>query len=283
MQYRRTEVDSINIFYRESGRSDKPTLVLFHGFPSASHMFRDLMPMLAENFHMIAPDYPGFGQSDSPDRTEFAYTFDHIADIMDDFLKQIGVEQFYMYVFDYGAPIGFRIAARHPERVLGIISQNGNIYQEGLGKKWKARAQYWREPTPELREEYKSAFAPETVIGQYTFGTEDGTVAPDGYSLDMYYSQIIPDYAEKQSDLIFDYQNNVKLYSKFQEYLRTYQPPLLAVWGKNDPSFIPAGAEAFRRDLPNAEIHLVESGHFALESCCEEIAAYIRDWVKKMA
>lgn len=283
MRYRKTEVDGINIFYREMGRSDKPTLVLFHGFPSASHMFRDLMPMLAKDFHMISPDYPGFGQSDSPDRTKFAYTFDHIADIMDDFLEQIGVERFYLYVFDYGAPIGFRIAARHPERVLGIISQNGNIYQEGLGKKWEARAQYWREPTQELREQYKSAFAPETVIGQYTFGTEDGTVAPDGYSLDLYYSQIIPDYAEKQSDLIFDYQNNVKLYPKFQEYLRIYQPPLLAVWGKNDPSFIPAGAGAFRRDIPNAEIHLVESGHFALESCCEEIATYIRDWVKKMA
>lgn len=282
MRYGKKEVDGINIFYREAGQSDKPTLVLFHGFPSASHMFRNLMPMLEDEFYMIAPDYPGFGQSDAPDRRSFSYTFDHIAGIMEDFLDQVGVDRFYMYVFDYGAPIGFRIVARHPDRVLGIISQNGNVYQEGLGKKWETRARYWREPTPELREQYKSAFSPETVIGQYCFGTEDGAVSPDGYSLDLYYSQVIPDYAEKQSDLIFDYQNNVKLYPSFQEYLRNYQPPLLAVWGKNDPSFIPAGAEAFRRDLPSAEVHLVESGHFALESRCGEIAAYIKGWIKKI-
>ena len=179
-----------------------------------------------------------------------------------------------MYVFDYGAPIGFRIAMKHPEDVLGIISQNGNVYQEGLGKKWEARAEYWKNPTKSLREQYKNAFAPETIIGQYTFGTEEGSVSPDGYSLDIYYTQK-PGYDEVQSDLIFDYQNNVKLYPKFQEYLRKYQPKLLAVWGKNDPSFIPAGAEAFKKDLPNAEIHFVNSGHFALESCCEEIAALI--------
>lgn len=280
MQYKKKEIDGINIFYRETGQADKPTLVLFHGFPSASHMFRDLIPMLAEDFHIIAPDYPGFGQSDSPDRAQFSYTFDHITDIMEKFLDHVGVDRFYMYVFDYGAPIGFRIAARHPERILGIISQNGNVYQEGLGSKWAKRAEYWQHPTQELREQYKSAFAPETVIGQYTFGTEKDTVSPDGYSLDLYYAQVIPDYAEKQSDLIFDYQNNVKRYPEFQSYLREYQPPLLAVWGKNDPSFIPAGAEAFLRDVPDAEIHLVNSGHFALESCCDEIASYIQNWIK---
>ena len=283
MRYKRRDVDGINIFYRETGQPANPTLVLFHGFPSAGHMFRELMPMLEDNFHLIAPDYPGFGQSDAPDRTEFSYTFDHIADVMDDFLEQLGVSRFYLYVFDYGAPIGFRIAVKHPERILGIISQNGNVYQDGLGKKWDARAKYWRNPTPELREQYKNAFAPETVIGQYTFGTEEGTVSPDGYSLDLYYSQVISDYAEKQSDLIFDYQNNVKSYPSFQKYLRTYQPPLLAVWGKNDPSFIPAGAEAFLRDVPDAEIHLVNSGHFALESCCDEIAGYIKKWIKKLS
>lgn len=281
MQYGRKEIDGINIFYREAAQPDKPTLVLFHGFPSAGHMFRDLIPMLAEDFHMIAPDYPGFGQSDAPDRTEFSYTFDHIADIMEKFLDQTGVDRFYMYVFDYGAPIGFRIAVKHPERIMGIISQNGNVYQEGLGKKWEARAEYWRSPTKELREQYKSAFSPETVTGQYVFGTEDGSVSPDGYSLDIYYSNMIPDYAEKQADLIYDYRNNVKLYPIFQEYLRTYQPPLLAVWGKNDPSFIPAGAEAFKNDLPNAEVHFVDSGHFALESKCSEIAEYIKSWMKK--
>ncbi len=282
MWYGKKEVDGINIFYRETRQLGKPTLVLFHGFPSAGHMFRDLLPMLEDDFYIIAPDYPGFGQSDAPDRAEFSYTFDHIADVMDDFLEQMGAGRFYMYVFDYGAPIGFRIAVKHPERISGIISQNGNVYQEGLGKKWEARAEYWRNPTPELREQYKTAFAPETVIGQYTFGTVEGSVSPDGYSLDLYYSQVIPDYAEKQSDLIFDYQNNVKLYPVFQKYLRAFKPPVLAVWGKNDPSFIPAGAEAFLRDIPDAEIHLVDSGHFALESCCGEIAGYIKNWIKKL-
>lgn len=275
MKYRTASVSGLNIFYREAGSPEKPAMVLFHGFPSASHMFRDLIPLLERDFHLIAPDYPGFGQSDIPSRDSFAYSFDHIAEVMDEFLEAVGLEKFYMYVFDYGAPIGFRVAMKHPEAVLGIVSQNGNVYQEGLGKKWEARSEYWQNPTKELREQYKSAFAPETIIGQYTFGTEEGSVSPDGYSLDIFYTQR-PGYAEIQSDLIFDYQNNVKIYPKFQEYLRRYQPKLLAVWGKNDPSFIPAGAEAFKRDLPNAEIHLVNSGHFALESRCGEIADLIR-------
>lgn len=278
MKYKNVQVDGIRIFYRECGSDNKTTLILFHGFPSASHMFRDLMPMLEDRFHMIAPDYPGFGQSESPDRKEFAYTFEHLSEVMDDFLKALGVKKFYMYVFDYGAPIGFRIALKHPDSVLGIISQNGNVYQEGLGQKWAARAEYWKNPTKELREQYKSAFAKNTVIGQYTFGTEEGTVSPDGYSLDLYYASVIPDYAEKQSDLIFDYQNNVNMYPAFQEYLRRYQPKLLAIWGKNDPSFIWSGAEAFSRDVPNAKIVPVNSGHFALESCCREIADNIRDF-----
>ena len=176
------------------------------------------------------------------------------------------------------APIGFRIALRHPESVLGIVSQNGNVYEEGLGKKWEARAEYWRNPTLELREQYKSAFAKETVIGQYTYGTEDESVSPDGYSLDLYYASVIPDYAEKQSDLIFDYQNNVKMYPVFQEYLRKYQPKLLAIWGKDDPSFIWTGAESFKKDLPDAKIVPVNSGHFALENCCAEIARNIKDF-----
>lgn len=282
MYYKKTRVNEIDIFYREAGDKDKPTLVLFHGFPSSSHMFRDLMPMLEDNFHMIAPDYPGFGQTDAPDRSKFVYTFDNIANIVDAFLEYIKVDKFFMYVFDYGAPIGFRIACKHPERILGIISQNGNVYQEGLGQKWEARAKYWSHPTIELREQYKNAFAPQTVMDQYQYGTEDHSVSPDGYSLDLYYSKIIPDYAEIQSDLIFDYQNNVKLYPEFQKYLRRYQPPLLAVWGKNDPSFIPAGAKSFQKDLINAEIHLVDSGHFALESCCEEIAEYIKKWLNTL-
>ncbi len=276
MRYGKISVDGLNIFYRECGSSDKPVMVLFHGFPSAGHMFRDLMPMLEDRFHLIAPDYPGFGLSVSSARDFFDYSFDHLAFVMDAFLQELKIDRFYMYVFDYGSPIGFRIAVKHPEQVLGIVSQNGNVYEEGLGKKWEARAEYWKHPTKELREQYKSAFARDTVIGQYTFGTEEGSVSPDGYSLDLYYASVIPDYAEKQSDLIFDYQNNVRLYPVFQEYLRKYQPKLLAIWGKDDPSFIWAGAEAFRKDLPEAVIVPVASGHFALENCCREIADQIR-------
>ena len=274
MKFKKTKVSDVEIFYRESGNFDKPVMILFHGFPSASHMFRDLMPMLENDFHVIAPDYPGFGQSQMLSRKDFHYSFDKIAEIMDEFIKSLGVEKFFMYVFDYGAPIGFRIAMKNPEKILGIVSQNGNVYSEGLGKKWEARAKYWENPTKELRDEYKSAFAPETIIGQYTFGTEENSVSPDGYSLDIFYTNR-DEYDEIQSDLIFDYQNNVKLYPKFQEYLRNYKPKLLAVWGKNDPSFIPAGAEAFKKDVPDAEIHFVNSGHFALESCCKEIADLI--------
>ena len=274
--YKSVKVQGINIFYREAGDFDKPNFVLFHGFPSASHMFRDLIPQLEENFHIIAMDYPGFGQSDMPSREKFRYTFDNLADIVDEFLSLLKIDKFYMYVFDYGAPIGFRIALNRPEAILGIVSQNGNVYEEGLGKKWAARAEYWKNPTRELREKYKSAFAPETIIGQYTFGTEDDKVSPDGYSLDIFYTQR-DGYDEIQSDLIFDYQNNVKLYPKFQEYLRKYQPKLLAVWGKKDPSFIWQGAEAFKRDLPNANIHFVNSGHFALETHSTEISKLIND------
>lgn len=278
MKYNNIDINGIRIFYRECGNPDKPVLVLFHGFPSASHMFRDLMPMLEDKFHMIAPDYPGFGQSESPSRDVFAYTFEHLSLVIEDFLKALHIHEFFMYVFDYGAPIGFRIALRHPEAILGIISQNGNVYEEGLGKKWEARKQYWQHPTPQLREQYKSAFARDTVIGQYTFGTEEGSVSPDGYSLDLYYASVIPDYAEKQSDLIFDYQNNVKMYPAFQKYLREHRPRLLAIWGKNDPSFIWQGAEAFAKDVPDACIIPVNSGHFALESCCREIAENIRSF-----
>lgn len=278
MRFEKIDVGGLQIFYRECGGRDKPVMVLFHGFPSASHMFRDLMPLLEDKFHLIAMDYPGFGQSESPDRSVFAYTFDHLAAVMDSFLNALQIDRFYMYVFDYGAPIGFRIAMKHPERILGIVSQNGNVYEEGLGKKWEARAEYWKHPTSELREQYKSAFARDTVIGQYTFGTEEGSVSPDGYSLDMYYAATISDYAEKQSDLIFDYKTNVKLYPEFQKYLREYRPKLMAIWGKDDPSFIWAGAEAFRKDLPDAKIIPVNSGHFALENCCAEIAQNIREF-----
>jgi pimeloyl-ACP methyl ester carboxylesterase len=240
-------------------------------------MFRDLMPLLENDFNLIAPDLPGFGQSDAPDPDEFEYSFEHLTDIIAKFIDVLNIQKFYMYVFDYGAPIGFRIARRWPDRILGIVSQNGNIYQEGLGPKWADRQDYWNHPTVAKRDSYRSAFAAKTIIGQYTYGTVPDTVSPDGYTLDIAYTHT-PNYAERQLDLIFDYQTNVRLYPQFQEYLRTYQPPLLAVWGKNDPSFIYPGALAFKRDDARARVELVDSGHFALETHAEEIAAYIKEY-----
>lgn len=272
--YHTIKVDNLNIFYREAGDPQKPTMLLFHGFPSASHMFRDLMPRLEQDFHLIAPDYPGFGQSDMPAHTEFRYTFAHLAAVMTDFIAQLHLTSFYMYVFDYGAPIGFHIAATHPDWIQGIISQNGNVYREGLGPKWATRQDFWDHPTQAKRDSYRTAFAPETIEGQYRTGTPANSVGPDGYTLDIAYSHR-PNYAENQLDLIFDYQNNIKAYPAFQQYLRDHQPKLLAIWGKNDPSFIFPGAQAFTRDDPNAVVMGVDSGHFALESHAAEIAQAI--------
>ncbi|ETY74291.1 alpha/beta fold hydrolase [Lactiplantibacillus fabifermentans] len=273
--YQNVKVQGLNIFYREAGDPSLPTLVLFHGFPSASHMFRDLMPLLSDRFHVIAPDYPGFGQSSAPEHTEFDYTFDNLTNVMTAWLQQLQLTKFYMYVFDYGAPIGFRIAVAHPDWISGIISQNGNIYQAGLGSKWASRQDFWDHPTAAKRDTYRSAFAPATIKGQYTYGTRPGTVSPDGYMLDIAYTHG-EDYAERQLDLIYDYQNNIKLYPEFQAYLRQYQPRLLAVWGKNDPSFIYPGAEAFKKDDANATVELVDSGHFALETHAAVIATMIK-------
>ena len=231
MKFSKINVNGIDIFYRECGDESLPVMLLY-GFPSSSHMFRDLMPYLQKKFHVIAPDYVGFGQSDAPSREVFTYSFENLSRYVEDFLSGLSIERFYMYVFDYGAPIGFRIAMRHPEKILGIVSQNGNVYREGLGKKWEARAAYWKNPSAELREQYKSAFSLETVKSQYEFGTPKHSVAPDGYLLDRYYAMTIPEYDEIQSDLIYDYHTNVELYSKFQEYLREHKPKLLAVWGE---------------------------------------------------
>jgi pimeloyl-ACP methyl ester carboxylesterase len=278
-KFNNIEVDGLNIFYREAGDANKPVMLLLHGFPSTSHMFRDLMPALSDDFHLIAPDYPGFGQSDSPDHQQFDYTFEHLSEIIEDFLKKLNIDGFYMYVFDYGAPIGFYIASRHPEWIKGIVSQNGNVYLEGLGKKWSERQDFWDNPTQEKRDSYRTAFAPETIKGQYTFGTPKNSVAPDGYMLDTAYTYG-DGYAERQLDLIFDYQNNIKAYPKFQQYLRDNQPKLLAVWGKNDPSFIYPGAEAFKTDDDNVEVDLLDSGHFALESHAIVIAELIKKYFK---
>ncbi|WP_415622009.1 alpha/beta fold hydrolase [Liquorilactobacillus sp.] len=277
IKYQEIKIGTENIFYREAGNPENPTFVLFHGFPSASHMFRDLIPLLAKHFHVIAPDYPGFGRSSAPDYREFSYTFDHLAQIMEDFLKQLKIGSFYMYVFDYGAPIGFRIATAHPEWIEGIVSQNGNIYQEGLGEKWAGRKDFWEHPTPEKREQYRTAFKPETIKGQYLYGTLPGTVSPDGYMLDIAYTHSVG-YADRQLELIFDYQNNIKLYPVFQKYLRENKPQLLAVWGRNDPSFIYQGAQAFKKDDPNTQVALLDSGHFALESHASIIAQLIIEY-----
>lgn len=277
--YHYLEVEQLSVFYREAGNPNKPVILLLHGFPSASHMFREPIPILAKDYHVIAPDYPGFGNTTSPDREEFAYTFDHLTEIIEAFVDRLGYAKYALYVFDYGAPIGFRLAMRHPERVTAIISQNGNVYHEGLGKKWATREEYWRNPTQEKRESYRTAFAPDTIKNQYLDGTQDNQVSPDGYTLDIAYMSR-PGNDEKQLDLIFDYQNNVKMYPQFQQYLREYQPPLLATWGKNDVSFIPAGAKAFKKDLPNAEIHLLDTGHFALETHANEIGELMLNFLK---
>lgn len=277
--YHYLEVEQLSVFYREAGNPNKPVILLLHGFPSASHMFRELIPILAKDYHVIAPDYPGFGNTTSPDREEFAYTFDHLTEIIEAFVDRLGYAKYALYVFDYGAPIGFRLAMRYPERVTAIISQNGNVYHEGLGKKWATREEYWRNPTQEKRESYRTAFAPDTIKNQYLDGTQDNQVSPDGYTLDIAYMSR-PGNDEKQLELIFDYQNNVKMYPQFQQYLREYQPPLLATWGKNDVSFIPAGAKAFKKDLPNAEIHLLDTGHFALETHANEIGELMLNFLK---
>lgn len=278
--YDTCRIENVDVFYRKAGSPDNPAVLLLHGFPSSSHMYRDLIPLLAEEFYVVAPDYPGFGQTTAPERGKFEYSFENIARITDLFTEKIGLGRYAMYVFDYGAPIGFRLAMWHPERIIAIVSQNGNVYREGLGKKWADREKYWAAPTPEGRASFSTAYAPETIIGQYTFGTPTGSVSPDGYTLDIAYV-LIAGRDEIQNDLIFDYRTNVALYPEFQRYLREHQPPLLAVWGKNDPSFIPAGAEAFQKDLPEAEIHFVDSGHFALESHVDEIASLMIPFLKK--
>ena len=278
VEYKFAEANGCKVFYREAGDKAKPTILLLHGFPSASHMYRELMADLADEFHLVAPDMPGFGQTVYPDN--FPHTFDALARTVEAFTDALGMKRYALYLFDYGAPVGFRLAMWHPERVTAIISQNGNMYDEGLGPKWAARREYWKASTPELRKQYASAYALDTIIGQYTLGTPPGSVGPDGYTLDFAYVNL-PGRAAFQDDLIFDYQANVALYPKFQQYLRDRKPPLLAVWGKNDPSFIPPGAEAFKRDLPDAEVHFVDSGHFALESHHAEIAALMRDFMKR--
>ena len=280
-RYQHAIVDGSKIFYREAGPKTAPTILLLHGFPTSSHMFRNLIPALADRYHVIAPDLPGFGFSDAPDRKQFRYTFEHLAKVIDTFTQTIGLERYAIYVFDYGAPVGLRLALAHPERVTAIISQNGNAYEEGLSQGWNPIQKYWKEPTPENRAALRDFLTPEATKSQYLYGVQDETlVAPEAYQLD---SALLarPGNDEIQLDLFLDYASNVALYPKFQEYFRTKRPPLLAVWGKNDPFFLPPGAEAFKRDNPNAEVHFYDTGHFALETHHREIADAIREFLNR--
>jgi pimeloyl-ACP methyl ester carboxylesterase len=275
IHYRTADADGFKIHYREAGAAGAPKLLLLHGFPSAGHMFRDLIPLLAGRFHLVAPDLPGFGRSDMPDRGKFKYTFDNMAAVIDRFTEMIGFDKFAIYVFDYGAPTGYRLAVKHPERITAIISQNGNAYEEGLSEGWNPIRAYWQDATEANRNALRDFLKPEATYWQYTHGVLDPSlVSPDGYSLDNFYLAR-PGAHEVQLDLFGDYKSNVALYPTFQEYFRTRKPPLLAVWGKSDPFFLPAGAEAYKRDIPGAQVRLLDTGHFALETHAEEIAGQI--------
>jgi pimeloyl-ACP methyl ester carboxylesterase len=281
VRHKFAEVDGLKVFYREAGDSKAPAILLLHGFPTSSHMFRDLIPLLADRYRVVAPDLPGFGFSDAPDRGKFKYSFDKLAEVIDGFTQAVGLRSYAIFVFDYGAPVGFRLALKHPERVTAIISQNGNAYEEGLSAGWNPIQNYWKEPSEANRAALRAFLSPETTRWQYVHGVSDPTlVAPESYTLD---SALLarPGNDDIQLDLFLDYASNVALYPKFQEYFRERKPPFLAVWGRNDPFFLPAGAEAFKRDNPEAEINFFETGHFALESHVDEIGISIRQFLAR--
>jgi pimeloyl-ACP methyl ester carboxylesterase len=277
ISFKTAQVNGFKVFYREAGDPQAPAVLLLHGFPTSSHMFRNLIPLLAGDYHVVAPDLPGFGFSDAPDHKIFQYTFDHLAEVIGDFVEQIGLERFVVYVFDYGAPVGFRLALRYPERISGLISQNGNAYVEGLSADWAPVRAYWENPTQQNRDALRTLSSLETTRWQYHHGVTNAEerVAPEAIALDQALLDR-PQSAEIQLDLIGDYKSNVALYPKFQEFFRTHRPPTLAVWGKNDPFFLPGGAEAFRRDNPSAKVVFYDTGHFALETHAAEIGAEIR-------
>ncbi|UQS86050.1 alpha/beta hydrolase (plasmid) [Nicoliella spurrieriana] len=279
IKYAFINVNDIKIFYREAGKPSTPAFILFHGFPSSSAMFNELIPILAKHYHVIAMDYPGFGMSDCPSTNNFAYTFDNLTTYVQKLIDQLGIHKFYMYVFDYGAPIGFRIASQFPERILGIVSQNGNIYKSGLGPKWAQRAQVWQHPTSDSVNALASAFAPETIKNQYQFG-EPRQINPDKFNLDIFFTHS-SGYQKRQLALIMDYQNNIQLYQQFDNYIERYQPKLLAVWGKNDPSFIYPGAEEFAKHDQNAKVTLLDAGHFALVANYKSIGNMILNFFEK--
>jgi pimeloyl-ACP methyl ester carboxylesterase len=275
----RIKADGVNVFYREAGHEQAPVVLLLHGFPTSSFQFRALIPRLADRYRVIAPDYPGFGFTEVPEPRHYKYSFDALAKTTMAFTDALKLERYALYVFDYGAPVGFRLAMERPERVTGIVSQNGNAYEEGLGPAWAAVRHYWSEPTSENREAIRSVLNLEGLRREYSVGMADPElIAPEGYTLDAAL-MARPGNVDIQLDLFLDYANNVKLYPAFHEYFRKWKPPLHAIWGKHDLYFIPPGAEAFRRDNPNATVELVDSGHFALETHLEEIALAMRKFL----
>jgi pimeloyl-ACP methyl ester carboxylesterase len=275
----RIEADGVNVFYREAGAKDSPVVLLLHGFPTSSFQYRELMPRLADRYRVIAPDLPGFGFTEVPEKRGYKYSFDALAETILAFIDAMRLQHYALYVFDYGAPTGFRIAMKRPERVTAIVSQNGNAYEEGLGDAWAPIRRYWSEPTSENRDAIRKALNLEGMKREYSSGIPNPeAIAPEGYTLDAALLARRGN-VDIQLDLFLDYANNVKLYPAFQEYFRKWKPPLLAIWGKYDPYFIPAGAEAFRRDIPNATVQFLDTGHFALETHVEEIAEAMRQFL----
>lgn len=277
--YKTQKIGDTEIFYREAGSKTAPVLLLLHGFPSSSHMFRELIPSLSSKYRVIAPDLPGFGYTLTPPRGVFPYTFEKLAEVIGGFIEALSLSKYALYVFDYGAPIGYRLAVAHPECVTAIISQNGNAYTEGFSAEWGAWEDYWRNPSFENRELCRASLSAAVIENwQYRTGTDPRRLGPDGYMLDIALMGR-PGAEDIQLDLILDYRTNLERYPDFQDYFRRYQPPFLAVWGRHDPAFIPAGAEAYKRDLPDAQVHLLDTGHFALETHSEEIAQMIRSFL----
>ena len=276
VEFHSQTVGDVEVFYRVAGPADAPVVLLLHGFPTASHMFRDLIPELAESYRVFAPDLPGFGNTTAPPRGGFTYSFDNLARAIGDFTEALHLDRFALYIFDYGSPVGLRVAMAHPERITAIVSQNGNAYLEGLSDAWAPWRAYWALPTAENREACRASLSAESIrLDQYLHGADPSLVSPDGYTLDIAY-MARPGAAEIQLDLILDYASNLALYPAFQDYFRAHRPPLLAIWGRNDPHFLPAGALAYRRDLPRAEIVFLETGHFALETHAAEIGDAMR-------
>lgn len=281
IHYRSTKIDGVNVFYREAGPADGPVVVLLHGFPTSSHMFRNLIPLLADRYRVIAPDYPGFGQSDAPDHTKFEYSFGHYADIVDTLLTKLGAAKYSMYVMDYGAPVGYRLALKHPDRVTGLIIQNGNAYDEGIRDFWNPIRTYWKSGAKSDREALSVLVAPETTKFQYTDGVKDLTrISPDNWVHDQALLDR-PGNKDIQLDLFYDYRTNLPLYPQFQAFFRDRKPPTLIVWGKNDKIFPEEGAHPYLRDLPEAEFHLIDTGHFALEDKLDEMAPLIRSFLDR--